>query len=359
MAKRALVTGACGFTGTNMLEHLDEKGWEIVATDLRGAERKAYYTEVGEVHPVHYEDILDELEVEFIPADLVKKETLEPLFEYDYDAVFHIASLYDYFAEWDELYKVNVEGAKNIGEIAAEANVGHFVHWSTEGVLQEAGPDEPVTEDAPYHAHNLYSKSKIEQEKVLWKLYEEEGLPLTVIRPAPVYGPRHRYGEYHILLLLNHLGEGFVPRVYPRSRQLMYPSVHVKDVVRAAVFLNEKKEESIGEAYNVLSDCLPQDEMMEFLARALGLEKITRVPVPWPIYRFFGWLAGKLGDYFEGRARRKGARPKVDASMTQYVSHNFWFSNQKIKDLGFEFVYEDPRKGLWDYITWCKEKGWL
>lgn len=47
MVEKALVTGACGFTGSHMLELLNEKGWEIVATDLEGSQRNVYYSEGG------------------------------------------------------------------------------------------------------------------------------------------------------------------------------------------------------------------------------------------------------------------------------------------------------------------------
>ncbi len=357
MAKKALVTGACGFTGSNMLEYLDEKGWEIVATDLEGTKRDVYYSKEGDATPVFFEDIIDRVNAEFIPADLTEKETLEPLFDYDYDVIFHIASLYDYFAEWEELHEVNYNGGGNIAKLAVENDIPHFVHWSTEGVLGDSGFDEPKCEDAEYHGHNRYCKSKIEQEQMLWDRHEEEGLPLTVIRPAPIYGPRHKYGVYHILLVIRKFGKGLIPRIYPRDKQLVFPSIHVRDLVRSAVFLHENKEESIGEAYNVLSDPIGQDELMEFLSKSLDLEKITRVPVPWFIFKGMAWVSQKLAEKIEKRARKKGVRPKVDASMTQYLTGNMWFSNQKIKDLGFEFIYQDPRRGLWDYITWCKDRG--
>jgi len=77
MSKLALVTGACGFTGTHMVELLKEKGWNVIATDLKKEEHAQYYCEEGDLHPVHYEEYISRLGVEFVPADLTKKETLE------------------------------------------------------------------------------------------------------------------------------------------------------------------------------------------------------------------------------------------------------------------------------------------
>ena len=64
MAKRALVTGACGFTGTHMVELLKYKGWEVVGTDLAREKHREYYCESGDLVPVYIEDFLDRMEVE-------------------------------------------------------------------------------------------------------------------------------------------------------------------------------------------------------------------------------------------------------------------------------------------------------
>lgn len=357
MPKRALVTGACGFTGTHMAEHLKQNGWEVTATDLKRDEHGVYYCESGDLHPEYFGDFIANLGVELIPADLTKPETLEPLFAgRTYDAVFHVASLYDYFAGWDLLYKVNVEGTRNLAKRALKAGVGRFVHWSTDGVYGEI-KNPPGTEDDPFDPPNLYSKSKAEQEKVLWELHKLENLPLTVIRPAPVYGPRHRYGAYHILYTIQKMGTGIVVTWFPKKHTLMFPSIHVLDLVRGALFLAEKNE-AVGQAYNLAADNVPQPVIMEFLYKALGVP-YKRLPVYWPIYEFCARIGLGVIKKLDQKARAEGLRPKVDVPMAEYVTHQYWFSNKKLRDLGFEFLYPDPRKGLWEYITWCRERGWL
>jgi len=357
MAKRALVTGACGFTGTHMVEHLKQAGWDVTGTDLEKGAHGVYYCEAGDLHPEYYSDFLRNLGVEFVPADLTKPETLPPLFAgRTYDAIFHVASLYDYFATWDVLQQVNVEGARNLATEALKAGVGRFVHWSTDGVYGEI-KNPPGTEDDPYDPPNLYSKSKVEQEKVLWDLHQREKLPLTVVRPAPIYGPRHRYGVYHILYALQKMGTGVLVTWYPKKHTLMFPSVHVRDLVGAALFLAEK-EEAVGQAYNVLSDTITQPDLMAFLYEALGLPYV-RLPVWWPAYKYFAEIGLNIVKGLDAKARRQGLRPKIDVPMVEYITHQYWFSNQKLKNAGFQLAYPDPRKGLWEYIAWCRERGWL
>jgi len=357
MAKRALVTGACGFTGTHMVELLVKEGWEVVGTDLAREQHKEYYCESGDLVPVYIDDFLDRLGVEFIPADLTDRASLEPLFDRTYDCIFHIASLYDYFALWDALYKVNVEGTTNLAELAVEHKVGRFVHWSTDGVYGEPA-DPPGDEETPHNPPNPYSKSKSMQEELLWKLHREAGLPLTVVRPAPIYGPRHIYGAYHVLYGIQKIGTGVIVSWFPKKKTLMFPSVHVTDLVRAALFVAEK-EEALGEAYNALSDNITQVELMEFLYKALGFDRVLRIPVWWPVYKLCANIAVKIVKKVDARARALGKRPNIDVSMVEYITHQYWFSNDKLKNLGFRYIYQDPRKGLWDYITWCRERGLL
>ncbi len=357
MSKTALVTGANGFVGTHMVELLLNNGYNVIATDLEREHHKKYYCEEGILHPSYTEGYAETTGVKFIAADLTNKETLYPLFEEKLDLIFHVASLYDYFALWDVLYKVNVEGTKNLSEVAVEKGVRRLVHWSTEGVYGETDCS-PADEDFPKNPTNLYSKSKLKQEKILWALQKDGKLDLTIVRPGPIYGPRHYYGTFHILYGIARLGMMLVPIIYPKKRTLMFPSVEVRDLVRAAHFLAEK-EEAIGEAYNVLSDAIPQADVLEFLANHMGNITTIKVPVPWALYKAFARLCERFVRRLDLSARKKGIRPKVDVPMAEYITHQYWFSNDKLKSLGFKFIYEDPRKGLYEFIGYCKERGRL
>jgi len=358
MVKKALVTGACGFTGTHMVELLCREGWDVTATDLTAEQHGQFYCESGNLFPAHYDNFIENLGVKYVAADLTDKESLRSLFTGErYDVVFHTASLYDYFALWDVLYRVNVTGAQNLAELAVEYKAGRFVHWSTDGVYGET-KQLPGDENSPFNPPNNYSKSKAEQEKMLWAMHHDKGLPLTVVRPAPIYGPRHRYGVFHILYGMKKIGTGVVVSWYPKSKTLMMPSVHVTDLVRAALFVSDK-DVALGQAYNVLSDCITQTDFLLFICRALGLEHVMRIPVWWPMYKLFAAVSLRIIQRLDRKARALGTRPKVDVPMVEYITHQYWFSNDKIKKLGFKFIYQDPCKGMWEYIGWCREMGWL
>lgn len=362
MTETILVTGACGFTGSNMLEYLAEESpdAEIITTDLPGSARGEYYVEApdsDDPQPVYYEEILDELDVEFIPADLTTPEDVAELAAaHDYDTVYNIASLYDYFAPREALYDVNVNGTRNLlSELAAKDSSCRVIHWSTLGVLGDAGFEEPKVEADGYHPDNRYCESKVVQEQVVRTF--EDRLDISIIRPAPIYGPRHRYGVYNVLAFIETVG--FVPlwQNYPRKYQRHFPCVHVDDIVRAADFLADNPE-TIGETYNVLSDPIKSDEMLEFFGEQLSRRAVP-LPTPEPLYRLLAKITYSLTLRNEKRARANDQRPLVEAPTVRYVTGNMWFSNQKIKDAGFEFKYEDPRDGLREYIEWCRDHGYL
>ncbi len=360
MTRTALVTGAAGFTGSRLVELLVDQDWSVIATDLERSDRGQYYLETDNApHPEYDRSTVDTLRVPFVPADLTEFEEVRSVFSgRDIDTVFHTASLFDYFAEWEALQAVNVDGARNLGRAAVEAGVDHVIQISTLGVLGHSGFDSPDDETAPYDPQNAYGRSKQLQEEVMHELSAKEGLPLTVVRPGPIYGAGNFYGVFHIPLIIAKMGFAPVWRIYPRSRQFKFPSVHVEDLSRALTFLADRPAETVGETYHVLSECIDQDELIALCAEAVGVRKI-RIPMPYPLYRVLSryarWHARRIEQY----ARRRDIRPKVDAPMTAYLTENQWYSNRKIKALGFSFEYEDPRKGLWQFITDCKERGRL
>ncbi|MHA1335461.1 MAG: NAD-dependent epimerase/dehydratase family protein, partial [Promethearchaeota archaeon] len=264
-----LVDGAKGHTGTYLVKALLEHypDCKIVATDLPTDTRKELMTKetLFSKQLSYMLEILEDPRVEFIPADLTKPETLEPLFDgKKYDVIFHPASLYDYFAKLDILRKINVEGTRNLLNLVCKTqdlNRVRFIHWSTCGVYGEPKYKYdkktkyviPADETAPYNPPNDYSISKMEQELVVKEFMEKHGLKATIIRPAPIYGPHQTYGTYHILLVLKVMGYSALPLIHPKKRRLMLPSIHVVDLVEAAIFLSEK-DEAIGEAYNIIHD---------------------------------------------------------------------------------------------------------
>lgn len=323
-----LVTGASGFVGSHMIDLLVSKGHHIRAADVKDF---SYPTE--------------QKYVTFVKADITKREALRGFFD-DVEYAFHIASVFDYWASWDILYKVNVEGTRNLCEEALNSDIKSLVIWSS-GAVYGVPKEIPVKETAPLAPVNDYEKSKAEQEKVAMQFFEENGLPVIIIRPASIYGPRSKYGTTILLFML---AKGQLPAI-PGCGKYIPALVHVADVVNAAYFLAEKKE-AIGDVFNIADDSkYTIEELLLAAAEMIGV-KIRKFHIPL-------WLLKTMAYFSELGAKITGKRPRIEKEMIRYLTFDSLMDNTKIKNLGYKLIYPDAMIGLQETMEWYKKEGWI
>ncbi|MHA1299774.1 MAG: NAD-dependent epimerase/dehydratase family protein [Candidatus Helarchaeota archaeon] len=350
---RALVTGAAGFSAPWVIRHLLEHGWSVRATDLPNAPRE------------NLEDFGDK--IQFIPADLTKPDTLSEIVK-DIDIVFHPAALFSYSAPMELLRKVNVEGTKNLLEQCLKADVKKMVLWSSIAAYGAADPkfykvpikEYPIEEMNP-NIKGKYDLSKREQEAIALKFWEENKFPISIMRPAPLYGPNSYYGMY---ILFKYIKEG-VLTIAPSNLanwKSSIPLVHVEDVARAAIHLADLNRGN-GEAYNIVDDnTLDLIDTIRFIATLTktNFKPIPPVPIKLMYYllKLMGFLSTLEARYLRKKINGKPPVPHLESDLLVYLNGNFWFDNTKIKETGFSFKYPDRRIGLVDVIDWYNEHGW-
>ncbi|MBD3186778.1 NAD-dependent epimerase/dehydratase family protein [Candidatus Bathyarchaeota archaeon] len=372
----ALVTGAHGHSGSFLVKTLIERGWQVTATDLPSGKRSKLITKERVLVNHNNGDPIYRLDegagMRFIPADLTVKSSISRVFKGKrYKAIFHTASLYDYFAEYDVLKRVNVEGLANLLEIYMEycserglskSEFPRFLHWSTCGVYGEPTYkkwNQPCTESCPYNPPNDYSKTKVAQERMLHAWQEKHDIPVIILRPAPIYGPRQSYGAFHLFYIVNKVGYIPIIHIYPRKKRLRMPMVHVEDLTNAAIFLAEYQDDKIlGEAYNIVDDCPYQEDFEEALAEIMDVD-YHYMPMLWCIYKPLARLAFKLAVRQGKHFSKRGKRPPVDPPMVEYATHQYYFSNEKIRSLGFKFKYRHGFEGIRETARWYFIHGWL
>ncbi len=373
MAKVDLVTGATGFCGGFVVRDLLEAGRTVVATDLARVLDDEDHGRVLEAVGVD----LRHPKLTLIPSDLLDPDSLKPLFKQKVDRVFHTASLYDYSASLDLLRRVNVDGTHNLLDtVAAAGGVDRFIHWSTCGVFGKpvtaAEGDEtnlPFAEDSPSPRNsphgssgpagtelvNEYSVTKWEQEQMLWSWARQRELPVTVVRPAPMYGPGSSYGHGGIILAI---AQGLVPAVPRDARNYITTSVHVEDMAGFAVYA-AGRDDTIGEDYNVVDNSIiSYFEFLKYIALLTGrrLPEIRGIDLKKavPVLE----VAAKAWTTLE---RRFGLpRPRIfEVQSATYMSSSYWLDNRKSLATGYEYKYPDVREGLKDTIAWFRRMGWL
>src|SRR5207249_9280876 len=107
-----------------------------------------------------------------------------------------------------------------------QTQVRRIVHVGTTGVYGVTG-EVPATEDAPLAPTNPYEATKLEGELLALSAYQEQGLPVTVVRPGLVYGP----GDLHLLGFFASIQRGLF-RVIDGGKALLHP-VYIDDMTRA------------------------------------------------------------------------------------------------------------------------------
>lgn len=346
---RSLVTGACGFMGSHMVELLHEAGHDVVATDLANAWGE------DDRQRGRFPSIIRKLGVEFHPSDMRSPRTLAPLVE-GVDYIFHIASIFSYSVPWDALYAVNVAGTRHLVDLALERapRLQRLVLWGAGGVygLPSHRPG-PFTEDLPPAPSNDYLRSKWFQEHLVMEYGRTRGLPYSILRPTTVYGPRGVYGGGQLLM-----GPAQMKVVAaPRNFTTHIPFVHVRDVVGAALHLAET-ESARGEVFNLNDDTLMDNvEFFRFVAEVTGHRFVALPPVPVRLLKTTLTALAHVLRFAADHVVRFA--PPLEAGPIQYFGEDFLFSNEKLKKTGYRFLYPDARVGIRETLEWYRDQGWI
>lgn len=177
----ALVTGAGGFIGSHLVEHLLEEGRDVhalVEYNRQGSRGWLERIDPAENLEVTLGDVRDEAQV----RDLVE----------DVDMVFHLAALvgipYSYEAPHAYL-QTNTAGTLNILEACRTTGIDRLVHTSTSEVYGSA-QYVPIDEEHPLNAQSPYAATKIAADQLVNSYRCSFGLPTVTLRPFNTFGPR-------------------------------------------------------------------------------------------------------------------------------------------------------------------------
>lgn len=326
------VTGGTGFVGGHLVEAL-VKGGERV----RVLARKTSNT-----------SLLEELGVEIFEGDVTDPLSFKGRMK-DCDTVYHIASIIQrWLPDKSRYYKVNVEGTKNVLKEALDAGVGKAVYTSTCGTIGEK-KGETATEETRHcgvYSHD-YIRSKHMAEMEAMKMHQELGLPLIVVNPGAILGPRDlkmtaTSPNKMILDFLN----GRLPGVpLPDSH---FSFVDVRDVAKGHMLAAKKGR--LGQRYILSSESPTFREAFKVLSEISGLPAPKKEISPSMMYI--------LAYMMEGVAFFTRKPPRLPLGFVRYLDHGHMVDNSKAKkELGMEFT--PLRKTVADTIQWYKEHEYV
>jgi nucleoside-diphosphate-sugar epimerase len=323
-----LVTGANGFVGSHLVEGLLARGHRV-----RCLVR-------------HTSDLtfIRDLPVEWAYGDLGDGGALDAAC-HGVDAVCHCAALTRAVDEATFL-RVNAAGTEALARacLRAAPALSRFLFVSS---VAACGPapslDRPVSEGCPPRPINWYGKSKLAAEEALMGMTDK--LPSTIVRPAPVFGPRDR----DFLPYFRLIKRGLALQVGREARwaSLMY----VRDLV-SLLLLALGSEAAAGRVYLACGSNHTRQEFAESIARALG-RRAARVSLPLAFLTPIGAWSGL-------QARLTGRPALLNDQRIIDMKERYWlFSGERAcQELGFTPEF-DLDSAVEETVRWYQENGWL
>ncbi len=250
--KNILVTGGCGFIGSNFIHFLlSESGFtgQIVNVDN--------LTYAGNIENLEGLDENFSGRYHFIKADICDHKAMAQVFEtFEIDTICHFAAeshVDRSIIEPDAFIKTNVIGTFNLLELVRlhQDRIILFHHVSTDEVYGSLGKDGYFTEATPYDPSSPYSASKAASDHLVRAYHKTYDIPITISNCSNNYGPLQFPEKLIPLIILNAL-EGKSLPVYGDGKNIR-DWLYVKDHCKAVWKIMRKGNR--GKTYNIGGRC--------------------------------------------------------------------------------------------------------
>ncbi len=312
---KLLVTGGTGFIGSHLAEEGRRRGAEVVVLGL--TDRPEEQANAALLSRMGAEVVSGSI----TDADLCRRAARGATH------IFHLAVAMREGGKSDDFFEsINLDGTRHLLQAATAERVERFVYCSTIGIYGHRAPG-ITTEDSPLSPGNIYERTKVTAERLVRDFGDNCALPVVILRPADVYGPR----DQRLLKMFRGVSRGRFPLFGAGSgRRHM---VYVDDVV-SAFFKACDRPEAVGEGVIVAGpgSCTLRELLDEVtratgssrygirlpLAPMLGLAAVVEdvsaaLAIDPPIYRRRMDFFHSDSEFDTSRARRVlGWEPKVD-----------------------------------------------
>lgn len=297
----------------------------------------------GLVLPEEEAPFLAEMGTEVIRGNVCEPASLRPLFEGSEGlevVVIHAAAVIDITQHATKrAFAVNVEGTRNMVNLALERGVHRFIHISSVHAIPEAPCHRQIRETKRFSADAVeggYAKTKAEASAYVMAAVKKRGLPGLILHPSGIMGPGDS-GTNNVVEAVRSYLQGRLPAC-PRGG---YDLVDVRDVAAAAIAAADKGR--TGETYILSGRHYEFTQIFSMIRNITG--KGRRCPVV-PI-----WMARVAAPILEKRAERKKCKPLITRYSLATLASNDNFSHEKAsRELGFwpRDIYETLR----DTVDW-------
>jgi len=289
---------------------------------------------------------LDRTKVQIHYGDLEGTFSLEKCLQHT-DYVFHCAGL-TIAKTRQEFFRVNATVCKKLYEQCVEhgKHLKRIVHISSLASVGPAQPDQPVDENTPTRPLTYYGKSKLAGEEIA--LQFSSFLPLVILRPPVVYGPR----EVNFFAFIDAIAKGWNLKIGPDNRvlSLIYVADLVQAMLRAATHPVSEKGGGKGVYFITDGNCYRWKDLVEIAAKILNVRPKS-IRIPDGLLAFIGLMLEFIAIY------QKKA-PFLDSQRVIDIRQSTWTASSKKFFERFEFQPQyDLQKGLEETVNWHKEQS--
>ena len=244
---KILVTGGCGFIGSNFIRYIlrEHPDWHIVNLDK--------LTYAGNLK--NLEDVARDPRYKFVRGDIADRELVDRVFsEARPDAVVNFAAeshVDRSILDPSPFVETNIKGVQVLLEAARQYKVERFIQISTDEVYGSLGEIGKFTEDSPLKPNSPYAASKAAADLLCRAYHKAYGVPVIITRSSNNYGP-YQFPEKLIpLMIRNALHRKPLP-LYGKGENVR-DWLYVEDNCRAIDLVLQKGR--VGEIYNIGGGC--------------------------------------------------------------------------------------------------------
>jgi dihydroflavonol-4-reductase len=299
----ALVTGAGGFIGSNLVDDQLARGRRVIAIDVHLD--RLDHLRSDSACQLHAGDVRD--------AGFMSRVIAGS------DIVFHLASAHLEVAKSEAYFwETNVEAVQSLLEIARNAGVRRFVHTSSVGVY---GPlaTLPADEASACHPDILYERTKLEGEETVTRFVKDTGFPAVILRPAWVYGPRC---PRTLKLFRTIKKRRFV--MVGECENLRHP-IHIRDML-TAFELAATRAGIEGETFVVASDQAVR--LKDLITEIIAVQGLRFSPIRVPMGVMMALCLG-----VEGVFKALGKEPPFSTRSLKFFTESSAFDIEKARRL--------------------------
>lgn len=324
---KALVTGATGGLGRNLVERLLRDGHEVIALG-RNLEVGKHLTDQG---------------AEFVTMGITSNNTAP---YHGVDTVFHCAALSSPWGKFDDFLAVNVNGTQAVINACLTENVRRLVHVSSPSIYFDYTEKHNIkeTDPLPIKCANHYATTKAMAEVFIDDAVAKSRLQAVTIRPRAIFGPF----DTSIMPRINAASKnGRVPLF--NGGKAVVDVTYVENVVESMILAAHAGDHVIGKKYNITNnEPISLADMLERSFKALELPyKPFSVP-----YSVIKHVASAMELW--------ASLPFVDKEpkLTPYSAAVFAIGqtldiSAAVNDLGYKPLYSID-EGLERYAAWYK-----